>query len=454
MSSLRRFLRSRRWFAGKARTIRSASIADIAQVSEGSVLALARVRYADRDEETYALPLVPPKGPKDAWKDACGAPDFGRAVMDAVRAQGTFPALGGTVRAARTRAFARLAAGLPARLRPQPLRTEQSNSSVVLGGKLLLKLYRRVAAGVNPEIELGRFLTERRFPHAPALAGWLEYRRGGRAMALAVLQAFVPGGVDFWQFTLEELRRPSGAYPRLAALLGRRTAQLHLALASGKGPDFAPEPFTDRCRRKLRAGMRSQARRTLRLLRARLPALPRSARAQARRVLAAEGKILAALGSALGRPIEGRRIRCHGDLHLGQVLFTGKDFFIIDFEGEPARPSSERRLKRSPLYDAAGMLRSFHYAAQAARAPERLADEAGAAFLEAYLSSARSGAFLPADPARLRALLEAFCLEKALYELAYELNNRPSWVRMPLRGILRSVEGSSGGALQICKILK
>ena len=208
--------------------------------------------------------------------------------------------------------------------------------------------------------------------------------------------------------------------------------------------------------------MRAQARKALRLLKERLHALPKSARPEAAQVLAAENKVIALFGAALQHPIEARRIRCHGDLHLGQVLFTGKDFIIIDFEGEPARAPSERRLRRSPLYDAAGMLRSFHYAAQSVHferrsseaAAERLAEEAGAAFIKAYLSRARAGGFLPADPVQLRALLDAFCLEKALYELLYELNNRPAWVRVPLRGIIHALKGSSGGGPKSCKISK
>ena len=235
-----------------------------------------------------------------------------------------------------------------------------------------------------------------------------------------------------------------------------------MALGSGKGPDFAPEPFTASYRRELRLGLRAQARKALRLLRARLQALPKPVRPEAARVLAAERRILALFDAALQRPLEARRIRAHGDLHLGQVLFTGKDFIFIDFEGEPARAPSERRLKRSPLYDAAGMLRSFHYAAQSARqerrfseaAAELWAQQAGDAFLKAYLSRAHTGGFLPSDPVQIQALLDVFCLEKALYELIYELNHRPAWVRIPLRGILRALEGSSGGGPESCKIQK
>ena len=458
--SLPGFLKEQRWFGGKARTIRCASLLDVALIGPESVIVLAAVRYTDGGAETYALPLTLPDGPKGAWTDACADPSFGRSVLDAIRKRRTLPALHGTVRAERTRAFARLSAGLPKRILPQPLRGQQSNSSIVLGKRLLVKLYRRAAPSVNPEIEIGRFLTKRGFAHAPALAGWLEYRRRGRTIPLAILQAFVLGGRDFWEFTLGELRRPSGAYPKLAALLGRRTAQLHLALGSGKWPDFAPEPFTASYRRELRAGMRAQSKKALRLLRERLHALPKSACSEAANVLAAEGQIGACLDSAFRLPIDARRIRCHGDLHLGQVLFTGKDLVFIDFEGEPARSPSERRLKRSPLYDAAGMLRSFHYAAQSVRferrssgaAAERLAAQASAAFIKAYLSCARAGGFLPADPVQIRALLDAFCLEKALYELIYELNNRPAWVRIPLRGILRLLKESSGGGPESCKI--
>ncbi|MBI5243747.1 MAG: phosphotransferase [Elusimicrobia bacterium] len=425
------FLTKQRWFGGKARTIRAVSLLDAAQVAPGAVLALASVRYSDGGRETYCLPLAFPSA---EITDVCGDPAFGSALLDAVRRERKIRTNLGVIAAKRTRAFGRLFAGLPSRVRPVPLAAEQSNSSIIFGRKLLLKLYRRLDPGPNPELELGQFLTGRGFTRASALAGWLEYRGRGRTLPLAVMQAFVPGR-DLWEATLERPLRTL----RLASLLGRRTAELHLALAQGAGA-LASEPFTAACLGRLRAGMHRHADKALRLLRERFPALPGSARAQALAVLKARDRIRAAFDSGLRGPIQGLRIRCHGDLHLGQVILTGKDFTFIDFEGEKLKSPAERRLKRSPLYDAAGMLRSFQYAAQSARLRGRRshwAEKAGVAFLDAYLRQARP--ILPQIPAQARTLLDLFCLEKALYELAYELSHRPAWVLIPLRGILRSL---------------
>lgn len=434
--SLPGFLMKQRWFSGKARAIRAGSLLDSAQVAPGVVLTLASVRYADRGREVYCIPLAFPSA---AITDACGEPAFAAALLDAVRAEKRLRAGRGVIVAKKARTFERLSAGLPRRFAPVPLGVEQSNSSMVLGRRLVLKLYRRLEPGPNSEIEIGRFLTDQGFPNAPALAGWLEYRSRGRTFALAVLQALVPGR-GLWEATLE---RP-GRTLRLAPLLGRRTAELHLALAQGTGA-LAPEPFTPACRRRLRESMRAQAEHALRLLKERFHALPMSARAPALAVMKAQGRILAAFDSGLRGTLQGRRIRTHGDLHLGQVILTGKDFVFVDFEGETLKSLAERRLKRSPLYDAAGMLRSFQYAAQSARLKGRRsqwAERTGAAFLDAYLQRARP--ILPDDPASTRILLDLFCLEKALYELAYEISHRPAWVRIPLKGILDALRAGGG----------
>jgi maltose alpha-D-glucosyltransferase/alpha-amylase len=243
-----------------------------------------------------------------------------------------------------------------------------------------------------------------------------------------------------------------------AELLGQRTAELHVALARTEGGSaFSPEPFTRLYQRALYQSMRSQARATLQLLDSQLKRLDEEAHQQAEQVLDREQSLLARFGELLHDRIDARRIRCHGDYHLGQVLFTGKDFVIIDFEGEPERPVSERRIKTSPLRDVAGMLRSLHYVSHAAlrgKTPALLVgnvaisnekwaafwyDWTAASFLQSYLAGAKSGGFLPGDLAQQRTLLNAYLLEKALYELRYELNNRPDWVKIPLEGILQLV---------------
>jgi maltose alpha-D-glucosyltransferase / alpha-amylase len=382
-------------------------------------------------------------------------------------------------------------------LPPVVLGVEQSNTSVRFGDRLILKLYRRLEVGVNPDQEIGQFLTEKaRFANSPPLAGVIEFRRGEAASAepitVALLQGFVPNRGDAWRYTLDSLddyfarmrdqskvntqdlsvpdipllefvRKavpPSagqliGPYLDSARLLGRRTAELHLALAADPSdPVFAPEPMSADFQDYLRQSMVGLAQRILSLLAARLDTLPEANQLEARQVLALHGEIAARFDRLSGQPLHAMIARIHGDYHLGQVLFTGDDFMIIDFEGEPARPLSERRMKRSPLQDVAGMLRSFHYAAYAAYftqsqdgapAPELEAWTrfwhvwVSVAYLKAYLEVANGAAFLPAAHEELRLLLDAYLLEKAVYELGYELNNRPSWARIPLQGILQTV---------------
>ena len=378
------------------------------------------------------------------------------------------------------------------------MKVEQSNTSVVYGDRFILKLFRRLEAGVNPDLELGRFLTERAaFAHIPPLAGVLEYRRQhAEPMTLAILQGFVPNQGDAWQYTLDALGHycegvlarqtamPAapmppqpllalledeipplayeliGPYLGAARLLGQRTAELHVALAQETDdPAFAPEPFSTLYQRALYQSMRSPTGQVFERLLERLQEVPAAVREEAQLVVSLEPEILRRFRSVLQRKITAMRIRIHGDYHLGQVLYTGKDFVIIDFEGESPRPLSERRIKRSPLRDVVGMLRSFHYAAYTALSsringgvarPEDMAVLepcahfwhlwVSAVFLKAYLASAAPAPFLPRTREELAILLDAYVLEKALYELGHELDNRPDWVQVPLRGILQLLE--------------
>jgi maltose alpha-D-glucosyltransferase/alpha-amylase len=368
---------------------------------------------------------------------------------------------------------------------------------VIYGDRLILKMFRRVQEGVNPDLEIGRFLTEdTSFSHIPPLAGAFEYRRiKGEPITLGVLQGLVPNQGDAWRFTLDSLERyfaqvltrqqgelesltPAdsqlldlleteipplaqeaiGSYLESARLLGQRTGELHVALASvAKNPAFSPEPFTAFNRRSLYQSMRTVADQALTLLGNRLRNLPQEVRVDAEKVLSLEKDIFKRLQLIADKKITGMRIRCHGDYHLGQVLFTGKDFVIIDFEGEPARPISQRRLKGSPLRDVAGMLRSFHYATVSRLRGEGLRPEdisnvepwarlwhewVSVTFLKAYLEATGQAGFLPRSKDELKILLDVHLLEKAAYELAYELNNRPDWVNVPLQGILELMQPS------------
>ena len=520
-------LPARRWFAGKARTLRGVEIASTASFGAGALLALLRADYTDGEAELYALPLAfaPDADPErqervragglpivarlesDAAEgtgllyDAFGDPEVARELLAAIAGGQSFRGERGELAASASPAFAVVRG--EGDLEPAPLKAEQSNTSVRFGDRLILKLFRKLEAGINPDLEIGRFLTEQTdFRHAPRVAGALEIRdRRHEPVTLGILQEFIPNEGDAWSFTLDSLGRffdrvhtqwgddrggvrasvPAGplialaeremsgddferigTYLPIVRLLGERTAELHVALASGRGRDFEPEPFSELYQRSLYDSMRSLTKKNLRLLRQRLPALPAAVQPAAEWVLAAEERLLDRFRRLTSRKLAAERIRTHGDYHLGQVLYTGRDFVILDFEGEPSRSLSERRLKRSPVRDVAGMLRSFQYAAYVAWFEEVSSGVASpearpvlerwalhwerwvsAAFLQAYLQRVRGARFLPESAAEREILLDSFLLEKAIYELGYELNNRPDWVRIPLQGI-RQILGGEG----------
>jgi maltose alpha-D-glucosyltransferase/alpha-amylase len=425
--------------------------------------------------------------------DALGPPNFAEAVLGAIARRKRATGTTGTLVGSTTKAFVRLRGPETIRLEAQLSVAEQSNNSVIFGERLMLKVFRRLEEGVNPELEVGRFLTEKaEFPNVAPLAGSLEYRRPqGEPVTMAIVQAYVPNQGDAWQYTLttvshfftspdlidlepqplvrgivdaarEELPEMAvktiGNYLDSAKLLGRRTAELHGALASDPAdPAFAPERVTPQDQRSIYQSISGLSIRAIDLLRSQLSRIPNEARADAQQVLDLEARIAYILRAFLARRPNTTRIRVHGDYHLGQVLYTGNDFIIIDFEGEPTRSLYERRLKRLALRDVAGMLRSFSYASQAALramevAPERLprmqawarfwGDCVSAAFLKSYLTTAGTASFVPQTKEDLELQLTTMLLEKALYELRYELNMRPDWVSIPLRGILELVKPS------------
>lgn len=521
------YLRGRRWFGGKARKMKTARIEEavpLAGASPAARLLLVRVEYLEEDPEIYTLPVVFADGKRMArisreypqaviaqlsesgrngrregiLYDALYDREVCEFLFESTARRRRFKGENGEIAAVPSRGFRAVWEPKEKAPRARVLRAEQSNTSVVFGERMILKIFRRVDAGVNPDLEIGTFLTERaRFPHIPPVAGFLEYRRGRKEpMTLGIFQGFVRNHGDAWRYTLDSLGRyfervmarhsgagdavspakpllaraveplPSeagewlGEYLPVARMLGERTAEMHLALA-GEGEDraFAPEPFSTLYQRSLYQSMRNLTGHAMLLLRRRLRTLPEEVREDARRVLEAEERILKRFRGILDRKITAMRIRIHGDYHLGQLLFTGKDFVIIDFEGEPAHPLTARRIKRSPLRDVAGMLRSFHYAAKAHRVgttgggairEEDLSvlepwarywnDWVSAAFLGAYLSAASRGSFLPRTREELSALLDTYLMEKAIYELEYELNNRPDWVMLPLRGLLQLLD--------------
>ncbi len=509
------YIRQRRWFAGKARRLKSAQILDtihVPGVDGAAYLVTVLVSYAEGDPDTYVVPMAyasAAEAPqiRERWPhaaiawlrtdgeeqrgllyDALGPPGFAEALLGVIarRRRSTGPS--GTLVGSTTKAFARLRGPETIKLEAALSVAEQSNNSIVFGERLILKVSRRLEEGMNPELEVGRFLTEKTtFAEIAPIAGSLEFRRGrGEPVTLAILQGYVPNQGDAWQYTLTTLAhylkgvelapgeeppvlnhslaraiatdlpevatRTIGAYLESARLLGQRTAELHAALASDPDdPAFAPERISQQDQRSIYQSLNGVALRSMELLRSQLKKLPEEAREEARQVLELEPRISATLRGFLGRRLTTTRIRVHGDYHLGQVLYTGHDFVIIDFEGEPTRTLYERRLKRLALRDVAGMLRSFHYASHTALKSDQLPAEAAerlqswarfwvecvsATFLRAYLSTAGTASFIPHSPDDLELQLTTMLLEKALYELRYELNTRPDWVRIPLRGIL------------------
>lgn len=506
------YMRPRRWFSGKARTVAETQVQAAIPLDYAggrAFLTLLRVVYADGGAETYVLPLAYAEAgslaqsalPEHALVAQVGegtlfdpiyAPDFCAALLDLIAHQKQLAAGDGMLIASTTSAFPELRGPNDLPLAPKVSTAEQSNSSIIFGDRLIMKLFRRLEPGLNPDLEIGAFLTEAgNFANIPPVAGALEYDAGTR-MTLALLQGFVPNRGDAWYYTLDTIAatftellvapnatppggaaallddsahelpdaaaRLLGSYADSAALLGRRTGEMHLALASGSAPNFAPEPFTPTFQAAMLRSMDARAQQSFDLLRGSVANLPAALQADAQRVLEHEGDVFDRLRAALDQPIDAQRTRIHGDYHLGQVLYTGSDFFIIDFEGEPARPLDERREKGAALQDVAGMLRSLHYAPYAVlfgQAPGVAFDEgqrtalepwarawhrwAGAAFLRSYLATVGNAPFVPHTRAALHTLLEAYLLDKAVYELRYELNNRPDWAGIPIEGVLQQI---------------
>jgi maltose alpha-D-glucosyltransferase / alpha-amylase len=437
------YLRGQRWFGGRTRRIKDVQVVDSVSIADAA-LKVADVNYQAGDADTYALPLCP--NGEGRIVDALGEPAFNHLLLEAIARRRRFRGWKGDVVALPTAHLSRLWGG-DDDLAPRLATAEQTNNSVIFGERLILKLFRRVEDGVHPDLEMSRFLTDAGFPNIAAVAGSVVYRRDrGRTAALAMLQAYVPNQGDAWSHAQTELTADSGAtehYRPFAELLGRRTAEMHLALASRPDdPAFAPEPTLMPDARSVYQSVRSLSTRVLALLRERLENLPPPACGDAETVLGSWDRLNLRLRGLLARPITARRIRCHGDYHLGQVLFTGGDFVIIDFEGEPSRPLRERRLKRWAMKDVAGMLRSFAYAGRAADVAHgsEWARRAGEAFLQTYLETAGGAPFLPAGAEERELLLDTMLIEKALYELRYELDHRPEWAPIPLRGLAELAE--------------
>ena len=526
---LPKYLQEQRWFGGKARRVERVVVDDWGKLPGNcnAIWTVLDVRFADGGTHRYLLPLTISTGDAAArirerarasavayvegvgepalLHDALACDDVCTALLNAIGREQATATEHGEIWGVATEVFADLR-GDAGRPPPAPHLgpATSSNSLVFYGKRMLLKLFRRSTEGVNPDFEIGRFLTERgEFRRVPRMAGALEYHREGEEpTTLAIVQETLTHRGDGWEHALEELGRyyeraaargaesaapdierrtlvelseasppPSareaiGGYLRVALILGRQTAELHTALAADfVDPAFAPEPLAPDDLEHLRHEVSRQAEQALTQLGGTLADLDGATRDAARSLIdqTREGNSERSTAqnepAHTGRspqnsdaPSEALKIRCHGDYHLGQVLWSGQDFLILDFEGEPTRSLAERKLKQSPLKDVAGMLRSFHYAAYAALftftengkhdyaalepSAELWRQWVSAAFLKAYRGTMRGRGIVPDEAEPFAELLDQFMLEKAYYELSYELNNRPTWVRIPLRGII------------------
>jgi trehalose synthase-fused probable maltokinase len=448
--ALNEWIVAQRWFASKTRQVDHIAIASAVPLRTEApllVLCLVEARFPSGTHETYQVPLGLRPAEEgwadrailetDGWTvyDALADPAHGRELLHRMRsntevqveqdefafrwAQSAGAGLGGTVDV-------------------RPVGVEQSNSSVVFGEELILKAFRRVEPGINPELELLRFLSARGFPHIAPLAGWYEVEGRLIDATLGILQEYLAGARDGWELTLDELAHdPDGLLDRLQAL-GAVVGEMHTALGSDSSdPAFCPDEPSSEALAILTADVDEQIERVF-------LDLPEDSEALA--PIAGRGQDVRERLNLLSHvAVGGRVIRTHGDLHLGQTMLSDRGWVILDFEGEPARPLPERRLKRSPLRDVAGMLRSFSYAVAGARllrgveTPEDWEGRARERFLAGYHETV-DATLLPPGQQATDQLLSVFELEKAVYELRYELNNRPDWVSIPVAGILRLLE--------------
>lgn len=440
------YVTTQRWFGSKAREVTHATVVDAAFVRTVEPLlatVLVELRFQPGTHESYQL-LLGLRRAAEGWGegviaqlgewtvyDAPADPTLARELVHSIRSGRHRAAGEGTFEFHTVEGSADLGRELR---EARPIPTEQSNTSLVFDEELILKAFRRLEPGINPELELLRFLTARGFPNIAALGGWYAYRGRPMDATLGVLQRFVPGAQDGWELALEELAQAPDRFVGRLRRLGEVTGAMHTALASdGSDPNFSPEDPSTEALGLLTATIDEE----IEQIWVRLPDHP------ALSPIAGRGeevrdrlRLLSHVGTV------GRVIRNHGDYHLGQTLWAAGDWVILDFEGEPARSISERRRKRSPLRDVAGMLRSFAYAASAARIlrgvepPEGWEERAREEFVGGYLDTVDS-ALVPSGRAAVERLLAVFELEKAVYELRYELNSRPDWVEIPVAGIER-----------------
>ena len=511
---LQRHITGSRWYREKESGVRRVRIDDHAALGSADLrswLLVVRMDLSDEKSENYLVVVsraaageaevvaaenpgaimcqFGPDGADGALYDGVHNPAVRQTLLALFTGRKKLKTARGEIVVRRGKRLAGLARELPQPPASRVLKVEQSNSSILYPDVFFFKLFRKLEEGINPDIELLQHLTEAKgFGHTPIYAGSLQYVRPKRdTAAIGLLQSFQANQGDGWSYALSAVDRffdnvlegpvsgpipappplfgggyldvpnefmdlADGLFVEMMDLLGQRTGELHLALADeSRNRDFAPEAFTKLYQRSVYQNLRSQIRRTMSMVRRVARRLDDSDRKLADAFLDSESRMLNFIARITDHRIAGEKIRVHGDYHLGQVLFTGRDFVIIDLEGEPARTLSERRLKYSAFRDVAGMIRSFHYAVStrfleraALRPEDRETLEPwietwygyiASTFLSAYLRTVDDAGFVPPDRGDRELLLNAFMLEKAVYEIGYEINNRPDWLPIPLRGV-------------------
>jgi maltose alpha-D-glucosyltransferase/alpha-amylase len=485
--AVRRWLPERRWFVGKGAVLRELAIEDVVELSDSVAFAVVRTSFTDGDDHLYSVPMLhTTAGHAEELEQrrpgsVIAVLDEG-AIVDAMNvAEGAGVVAGWALRRRTGRGRSSVAIGHPRRpgftkLAADPhdvhvISAEQTNSSAIVGGRVIAKLIRRLTPGENPDVTLPMHLRARGFDRVPGVAGTLDVQLGRDAPASAVVvHDLVSNEADLWEWSQDLLTREvervvsepdstadDAVMAAVTGLLAERTAEMHLGLAGG-APGFEAEPFSLLWQRSILQSMRASLRETQRLVRRNRSSLTEQDAALAAIVLDEGDHLLDVFGALRTRKLDARRIRVHGDLHLGQALWTGHDVVFIDFEGEPGRPIGERSIKRSPFNDVGGIVRSIDYAGRVALATSRERGRVGdtqeealerwrrawtermtAVFVDRYLARLQAtpegAALVPADAADGRLLLDAHVLLKALYEVRYELTVRPAWVSWPLAAI-------------------
>jgi maltose alpha-D-glucosyltransferase/alpha-amylase len=508
------YLKTCRWFGGKARPIKHVEILEMIDMRLAENVAaywfILQVFYEDAYSELYQLPFsltttdvadlkanyakaiigeFEINGEQGVFYDAVYSEAFRNQLFQYITANKHLGASNGQM-------VFEAGKALLQQYQPETpvhskvLAVEQSNTSIIYNNKYFLKLFRKLDRAINPDLEINRFFAAHtQYTNVPTFAGAVELQEPNvEPIMVAMMQEMIENQGDAWKLTLQFVKEflqkviklPKKSAPPVVpnfyrldfksvhkdlqdlitpevyhqiTLLAKRTAEMHLALASTtEVPAFAPKPFSMDYQQSLHQYLSNALQEKLAFLEDISPKLPKAVKEDVEKVLKQKSKIADTLAPLKKQTIHGLRTRIHGDFHLGQVLFTGNDFVIIDFEGEPATPFAERRLKYSPLKDVAGMVRSFHYAAYATLLQDdefRYEHNYLSAWAEAwylcvrsfyidtYLDTVAHTDLAPKQMEQLEILLKAYLLEKAVYELCYEVNNRPDWVLIPLNGILK-----------------